>query len=353
LDLTRRLFGTYQEREIDLFTFSNNNGLIVSLTNFGATITSIRTLDRAGKLGNIVLGYDSLEEYVKNSAYTGSVVGRYANRIGAGLLRIDGRSYQLSCNEKGNHLHGGGSGFDKKVWEASPIREERGCGLALSLISPDGDEGYPGTVDVRAIYLLTPDNRLIIEYSAASDSPTIINLTQHSYFNLAGSGTIHDHHLRINASGYTPVDDCLIPTGVLKSVDDTIFDFRLERRLGSVMDKDNEAQLINGGFDHNFVLDGSHSLKVPAASLYDPSSGRTLNVHTTQPGLQLYTGNHLNERMIGKGGVPFRAFGALCLETQHFPDSPNHRAFPSVLLYPGNVYRQTTEYRFGLRPRRT
>lgn len=349
MHLSRKTFGKCQDRNVHLYTISNDNGLVVSLTNYGGIVTSVRVPDRQGIFANVVLGYDTLEEYVSDKAYIGGLVGRYANRISKGSFQIDGKMYSLACNDGMNHLHGGSEGFNKKIWEAQPVREPDGCGVALSLISPDGDEGYPGTIDVQVLYLLSSDNALIIDYTAATDIRTIVNLTQHSYFNLAGEGLIHDHTIRINASGYTPVDKDYIPTGSLKSVDGTALDFRKERKIGTVLADADNPELIEGGFDHNFVLDGSGGLSLPAAKLYHPGSGRTLEVYTTEPGLQFYSGNFLNEQMVGRGGVPFCKHGALCLEAQHFPDSPNQRAFPSVILAPGHVYRQTTRYQFGVR----
>jgi len=351
--LSRKSFGTFQDREIDLYTISNENGLVVSLTNFGGIITSIRFPDRQGLHANIVLGYKNLEDYIEDDTYAGSIVGRYANRISNGRYQVDGQVHQLACNDGPNHLHGGKEGFNKKVWESEPVRDERGGGIKLTLTSPDGDEGYPGTIDVQVLYLLTPDNGLIVDYTAATDIRTIINLTHHSYFNLAGEGTIHNHLLRVNASGYTPVDATLIPTGSFRSVDETIFDLRKERKIDQLLMDGSDNELVCGGYDHNFVLDGGGDLSRSVASLYHPASGRFLEVYTTEPGLQLYTGNFLSEDhknvKNARGNISFRKHGALCLEAQHFPDSPNQRAFPSVILEPGHVYRQTTVYKFSVR----
>lgn len=342
--LSRKTFGTHNGREIDLFTLSNGNGLVVSLTNYGGIITSIRFPDRNNSFENMVLGYTSLEQYIEDEHYIGCLIGRYANRISQGRYQIDGKKYQLFCNDGINHLHGGREGFNKKIWEAETVREPRGCGVKLYLTSPDGEEGYPGTVDVQVLYLLTPDNGLIVDYSAATDIKTIINLTQHSYFNLAGQGTINNHTIRINATGYTPVDNCLIPTGSFKTVEGSAFDLRKEKRIDRAVSEMASSDLMSGGFDHNFVLNGD-SVKSPAATLYHPGSGRVLDLYTTEPGLQFYTGNNLG------GAGPFRKHGALCLEPQHFPDSPNQRAFPSVILEPGYVYHQETRYQFSVRKR--
>ena len=342
--LSRKIFGSHNGREIDLFTVSNNNGLVVSLTNYGGIITSIRTPDRNGVIGNVILGYETLEHYVDDGHYVGCLVGRYANRIARGCCQIDGKKYQLFCNDGNHHIHGGREGFNKKIWEAETVRESRGCGVKLYLTSPDGEEGYPGTVDVQVLYLLTLDNSLIVDYSAATDTKTIINLTQHSYFNLAGKGTINNHMIRINAQGYTPADESLIPTGSFKTVEGTPFDLNKEKRIDQACADMVPSELVNGGFDHNFVLDGDRA-DTPAAILYHPGSGRELEIYTTEPGLQFYTGNNLD------GTAPFCKHGAVCLEAQHFPDSPNKRAFPSVILEPGYVYHQETRYQFGIRKR--
>ena len=349
MHLSRKSFGKIQDRKIDLYTLSNENGLVVSISNYGGIITSIRVPDRRGMHTNVVLGYKLLEDYVRDEFYVGSLIGRYANRIHNGRYQVDGKVYQLACNNGENHIHGGHEGFNKKIWESEPIRDPRGGGIKLYLTSPDGEEGYPGTIDVQVLYLLTPDNSLIIDYTAATDIRTIINLTQHSYFNLAGSGTIHDHMVRINASGYTPVDGNLIPTGSFRSVEGTNLDLRKERRISQIFMEGRSEELIDEGFDHNFVLDGSGDMSQPSATLYHPGSGRVMDVFTTEPGLQFYTGNHLSSTEAGRGGIPFKKHGALCLEAQHFPDSPNHRAFPSVILQPGHVYRQETRYQFSTR----
>ena len=271
--LSRKSFGTHNGREIDLFTLSNQKGLVVSLTNYGGIITSIRFPDRNGIFSNVVLGYGSLEQYINDEHYIGALVGRYANRIAKGSFQIDGRRYQLSCNDGDHHLHGGREGFHRKVWEAETVRESRGCGVKLYLTSPDGEEGYPGTLDVQVLYLLTPENSLVVDYSAATDTKTIINLTQHCYFNLAGQGTIHRYMIRINAPGYTPVDEWLIPTGSFKTVDGTPYDLRKEKRIDQALADMAPSDLVNGGFDHNFVLDGDRAGE-PAVTLYHPGIGK-------------------------------------------------------------------------------
>lgn len=349
MQLTRETFGQLGDKDVDLYTIANGNGLVVGLTNYGGIITSIKTPDHQGMLENIVLGYDSLGEYIHDPRYMGCLIGRYANRISRGRFQIDGMKYQLACNDGANHLHGGAEGFNKKFWQAQPVREPRGCGVVLSYTSPDGEEGYPGTVDVQVFYLVTPDNGLLIEYKAATDIRTIINLTHHSYFNLSGSGTILDHRLRINASGYTPVDSEYLPTGSLKSVENSSFDFRAGQHIGQALSHTSSADLLEGGFDHNFVLDYGNEKGLPAAYLYDPLSGRTMEFFTSQPGLQFYTGNFLTEGEPGRDRTPLCKHGGLCLEGQHFPDSPNQRAFPSVILEAGHVYHHINHYQFGVR----
>jgi aldose 1-epimerase len=352
VNLVRKPFGSHQGRDIDLYTFSNDHGLVVSLTNFGAIVTAIRVPDRHGIPGNVVLGYDNLAAYLDDRAYAGAIIGRCANRIGQSRFQIDGQMHRVTANEGAHHLHGGHEGFSKKIWEAEPVRETRGCGLRLLLTSPDGDEGYPGIVDVRVLYLLTADNSLIIEYTAAGDRSTVVNLTQHSYFNLAGSGTIDNHRLQIRASGYIPMDRERIPVGMLKPVDGTDLDFRSPRLIGRAIDEISADLLIDGGLDHFFVLDGGRDADADAvaATLYHQGSGRSLTIRTSQPGLQLSTGNRLDEQMVDNGGRPLPRRAALCLLPQHFPDSPNQRAFPSVILPAGKRYQHTTRYQFGVHP---
>jgi aldose 1-epimerase len=350
VNLVRKAFGSHQGRDIDLYTFSNDNGLVVSVTNFGGIVTAIRVPDRRGVPGNIVFGYDGFTDYRDDQIYVGALIGRCANRIGQARFQIDGRIFPVSANQGKHHLHGGHEGFSKKVWEAEPVREARGCGLRLLLTSPDGDEGYPGIVDVRVLYLITPDNSLVVEYTAASDRSTVVNLTQYNYFNLAGTGTIDDHHLQINASGYIPVDPDRVPIGTLKPVAGTDLDFRSPRLLGRAIEEIRQDQLIDGGLDHFFVLDGSGNAEAVAAILSHQGSGRSLTIRTSQPGLHFCTGNQLGEQMVGKGGRALCRRGALCLLPQHFPDSPNHRAFPSVILPAGRRYQQITSYHFGICP---
>ena len=317
------------------YTLSNERGYKVSVITYGGAITSLWTPDRNGAFGDIVLGFESLEEYTSNPRYFGALIGRHANRIAQGRFTLDGVDYQLPQNNGANHLHGGFRGFDKRIWTAT----EDGDVLHLSYFSKDGEEGYPGNVEAFVDYRLSNDE-LRLEYRATTDRDTIVNLTNHSYFNLKGAGTILDHELRLNADHFTPVFDDLIPTGEIVSVAGTSMDFRKARAIGS------EIGSI-GGYDHNFVLnDWDGSLRL-AARLYEPVSGRILEILTTQPGIQFYSGNFLDGSFIGKNGAPYVKYAGLCLEPQHFPDTPNHPNFPSTVLRAGEEYRQTTVLRFS------
>ena len=317
------------------YTLSNERGYKVSVITYGGAITSLWTPDRNGAFGDIVLGFESLEEYTSNPRYFGALIGRHANRIAQGRFTLDGVDYQLPQNNGANHLHGGFRGFDKRIWTAT----EDGDVLHLSYFSKDGEEGYPGNVEAFVDYRLSNDE-LRLEYRATTDRDTIVNLTNHSYFNLKGAGTILDHELRLNADHFTPVFDDLIPTGEIVSVAGTSMDFRKARAIGS------EIGSI-GGYDHNFVLnDWDGSLRL-AARLYEPVSGRILEILTTQPGIQFYSGNFLDGSFIGKNGAPYVKYAGLCLEPQHFPDAPNHANFPSTVLRAGEEYRQTTVLRFS------
>ena len=351
--VTKESFGTLPDgRTVDAYTLVNARGLAVKAITYGGIITSIRTPDRNGKLGDIVLGYDDLAGYLKASPYFGAIVGRYANRIANARFTLDGRTYHLPANDGKNSLHGGTTGFDKVLWDAAPLQEPGVVGLVLTHTSPAGDQGYPGTLKASVTYRLTDDDRLIIDYEATTDAATPVNLTQHSYFNLAGegSGDILGEWLTIYADSFTPIDSTLIPTGKIASVDATPFDFRSATPIGARINA-NDEQLVRGhGYDHNFVLNGSPSLDhlVHAASVFDPGSRRTLDVYTSQPGLQFYSGNFLDGTITGKSGHVYNRRAAFCLETQHFPDSPNERGFPSTILKPGETYRSRTIFAFGL-----
>jgi aldose 1-epimerase len=320
---------------------------------YGAIIVSLRVPDRSGQLGDVVLGFDTFDEYVaRKPPYFGAIVGRYGNRIAKGRFTLDGKTYELATNNGPNHLHGGEKGFDKLVWNAEPFERGGDVGIVYTLMSPDGDQGYPGTLNIRTTYTLSAANALTMDYDATTNKATPINLTQHSYFNLAGegSGDILGHELTIDADRYTPVDETLIPTGELAAVDGTPFDFRTTTAIGARIDADNPQLRYGQGYDHNWVLSGGStgSALHHAARLADPKSGRTLDVSTTEPGLQFYAGNFLDGTIAGKAGHVYRRRNALCLETQHFPDSPNHENFPSTILRPGARHQSTTVFAFGV-----
>ena len=332
---------------VEMFTLTNANGVEVRAISYGAIITSLRVPDRTGKVADVVLGFDALEGYLKGHPYFGCVVGRYGNRIGKGQFTLDGHTYKLPTNNGPNHLHGGIVGFDKYVWTAEPVKGRNA--VAFSRTSPDGEEGYPGTLKVRVTYTLTDKNELVVDYHASTDKATPVNLTQHSYFNLAGNGAgdILDHVMMLNADRYTPVDDTLIPTGELAPVTGTPFDFRKPTPIGARINGDH-PQLKNGrGYDHNFVLNRQGSGPQLAARVVEPKSGRTLEVRTSEPGVQFYTGNFLDGSLKGKDGAVYKHRTGFCLETQHFPDSPNKPNFPSTILKPGAEYKTQTVFTFG------
>ena len=331
-----------------MFTLTNAKGVEVRAITYGAIITSIRVPDRAGRFADIVLGFDSLEGYVKTHPYFGTIVGRYGNRIAGGRFTLDGQTFKLAQNNGPNHLHGGNKGFDKYVWKAEPAANGRG--VAFTRTSPDGEEGYPGTLVARVTYTLTDNNELVVDYHATTDKATPVNLTQHSYFNLSGdpSTTILGHELTIDADRYTPVDATLIPTGELAPVQGTPFDFRKPVAIGARIDQPHQQLEFGRGYDHNWVLNRTGSQPGFAARLVDSKSGRTLEVSTTEPGVQFYTGNFLDGTIKGKGGQVYNHRAGLCLETQHFPDSPNKPNFPSSILQPGKEYRTTTVFTFGV-----
>ena len=344
--VTRSPFGTVSGQNVEMFTLRNAHGVEVKATSYGAIITSIVTPDRNGRPGDIVLGFDTIEGYLKDSPYFGTVVGRYGNRIAKGRFTLDGRTYTLATNNGPNHLHGGLKGFDKVVWKAEPLQGK--TGVAFSRLSPDGEEGYPGNLDVRITYELTDRNELVMDYHATSDKATPVNLTQHSYFNLAGEGDILGHQLMIAADRYTPVDTTLIPTGDLAPVEGTPFDFRTATAIGARIDQANEQLKNGGGYDHNWVLTRKDASRQLAARVVEPKTGRTLEVSTTEPGVQFYSGNFLDGKVIGKAGRAYQRRSGLCLETQHFPDSPNQPKFPSTILRPGGAYESQTVFTFGV-----
>lgn len=336
-----------------LFTLRSRAGLRADISDYGGTIVRLFAPDRQGRPEDLVLGFDTLAEYLDRSPHFGCVVGRCGNRIAGGLFTLDGRTHRLATNNTPGgrpcHLHGGHRGFDKLVWTAESVTRAGQDALRLQLRSPDGDEGYPGTLDVVMTYTLTDDNALRIDYEATTDRPTPVNLTHHSYFNLAGAGTgdVLDHTLTLNARAFTPVDAGLIPTGQFAPVAGTPLDFTTPHRIGERIDAPDEQLRLAGGYDHNFVLEpAAGGGLVHAATVVEPSSGRRLVVETTEPGVQLYTGNFLTGTLVGKAGRRYAHRGGFCLETQHFPDSPNQPSFPSVILRPGSILRSTTIYRF-------
>ncbi|MEO8078023.1 MAG: aldose epimerase family protein [Acidobacteriota bacterium] len=347
--VTGAAFGkTADGKPVTLYTLTNANGVELRAMTYGAIITSLKTPDRAGVMSDIVLGFDTLDGYLKASPYFGAVVGRYGNRIAKGQFTLDGKAYTLAKNNGPNHLHGGVKGFDKLIWDAVP--SSQAAAVTFSRTSTDGEEGYPGNVKAQVTYTLTDKNELVIDYRATTDKATPINLTQHSYFNLAGegSGDILGHELTIHADRFTPVDATLIPTGQLAPVQGTPLDFRTATTIGARIDAKHD-QLVNGkGYDHNWVLNKSGQGLQPAARVVEPKSGRTLDVATTEPGLQFYSGNFLDGTTTGKSGHVYQQRTGLCLETQHFPDSPNQPAFPSTILRPGQVYSARTVFTFGV-----
>jgi len=351
--VTRAVFGRLPDRQpVEQFTLIIPHGIEVRAINYGAIITSIRTPDRSGHLADIVLGFDSLQGYIDRSPYFGAVVGRFANRIARGRFTLDGQTYHLAQNNGPNSLHGGSRGFDKVVWMAEPVQTDSGAGVTFRYTSVDGEEGYPGDLEVRVTYTLTPNDQLVVDYVATTDKATPLNLSQHTYWNLHGDAArdILDHVLTLKASAYTPVDSTLIPTGQIASVAGTAFDFRSPARIGARIGDRDEQLRFGRGYDHNWVLDRppEQAGLVHAATLVDSTSGRTLDISTTEPGIQFYSGNFLDGTITGKSRVVYGHRAALCLETQHFPDSPNHPTFPTTILRPGETYRSRTVFSFGL-----
>jgi aldose 1-epimerase len=336
---------------IALYELKNDNGLVVKITNYGATVTSILVPDRKGDYADIALGYDRVEDYMNavDKPYFGSIVGRYGNRIATGQFTLGGETYTLATNNGANHLHGGVIGFDKVAWSASPISGDGFTGLELAYLAKDREEGYPGNLDIKVTYKLNNNNELVIDYYATTDKATPVNLTNHTYFNLAGegNGTILGHKLMINADRFTPVDETLIPTGELKPVKDTPFDFTNAKAIGRDINKKNQQLKFGGGYDHNFVLNKDKGGMTLAATVYEPASGRFMEVLTEEPGIQFYCGNFLDGRLTGKAGKPYVHRGGFCLETQHYPDSPNQPEFPTTILQPGHIYKTKTVYRFS------
>ncbi len=334
---------------MQLYTLRNSKGVEASITNYGAILVSLKVPDRNGNLADVVLGFDSLDGYLGEHPYFGAVIGRYGNRIAGGRFVLDGVEYKLARNNGENHLHGGVRGFDKAVWSVKKPRADGDAGVELTYLSEDGEEGYPGSLTATVRYTLTGDNELRLDYEATASKPTVVNLTNHSYFNLAGAGNgdILAHRVRINADNFTPVDQGLIPTGELRPVTGTPFDFRQPHAIGERIGGKDQQLVFGKGYDHNFVLNGSAGSLRSAARVTEPGSGRVVEVLTTEPGVQFYTGNFLDGTIRGKGGAAYGHRYGFCLETQHFPDSPNQPQFPSVVLRPGAKYQSTTVYKFS------
>jgi aldose 1-epimerase len=334
---------------VDLYTLTNARGVVAKVITYGALLTELHVPDRAGKLADVVLGFKTLDRYEGEQPYFGGTIGRVANRIAKGKFRLGGQEYTLATNNGPNHLHGGVKGFDKRVWKAQAVPASNGAAVRFTYTSADMEEGYPGELTATVVYTLTNANELRLDYTASTDKPTIVNLTNHSYFNLAGEGqgTILDHELTIMADRYTPVDDTLIPTGEIASVRGTVMDFTRATRIGArIAEVPGPAP---GGYDHNYVLSHGGGVLAMSATVREPASGRVMEVLTSQPGIQLYTGNFLDGTITGKAGVAYQKHFGLCLETQHFPDSINHPNFPPIVLQPGRPFKSTTVYRFSAR----
>jgi len=340
-------FGASAKGAAQLFTLAREGAPTVTITNQGGFIVSIVAKDRAGKAADVILGYKDYAGYVGAKDFLGCLVGRYANRIAKGEFSLDGKKYSLAKNNGPNTLHGGPTGFHSRLWTAKVVSGADGDALELTYVSKDGEEGYPGTLTAKVVYSLRADGGLVIDYTATTDAATIVNLTNHAYFNLAGEGdgTILGHEIQIESDAFTPVDATLIPTGEQKALDGTPFDFRKATAIGARIDAADEQLKRGGGYDHNFVLRGKAGELRKVAQVSEPKSGRALEVYTTEPGIQFYSGNFLDGSIIGKSGKPYLKRGGFCLEAQHYPDSPNRPEWPSVVLRPGQTYRQTTVYR--------
>jgi aldose 1-epimerase len=347
--VTKKMFGKLKDGEaVTLYTLTNKNGAVAKVMTYGAILTELHVPDKNGKMGDVVLGFDNLAAYERGHPFFGATVGRVANRIAKGRFKLDGKTYKLAINNGPNTLHGGLKGFDKKVWKAEEVKSAAGPAVRFTLHSPDMDEGFPGNLDASVTYTLTDDNAVRLDYTARTDKATYVNLTNHSYFNLAGDGEVRYHVVQFNADKYTPVDDTMIPTGEIKSVAGTPFDFRKPTAIGARID---DIPGNPGGYDHNMVVNhknGAHSL-AHFATVYEPTTGRVMDMWTTEPGVQFYTGNFLDGSLTGKNGVVYNKNFAFCLEAQDFPDAINHPNFPSPILRPGQTYSQTTIYKFSTR----
>jgi aldose 1-epimerase len=346
--VTTENFGTFEGNEVSLFTLTNKKGDVIKLTNYGAAIVEINVPDRDGNKANVTFGYETFEGYLAGDAYFGKVVGQYANRVANGKFTLDEVEYTLALNNGPNSLHGGPTGWHSRAWTAEVLKNTDFPAVKFTYSKPDMEEGYPGNVVAEVVYTWTDENEIIMDYKVTTDRRTVINITNHAYFNLhgTGNGDILDHEAVIRASAFTPVDSTLIPTGELRPVEGTPFDFRTPHLIGERIGEDYDQLLLGGGYDHNYVLD---NLEEVDAEVYDPSTGRVIQVITDQPGVQLYTGNFLDGTQTGRGGKVYQYRSGFCLETQHYPDSPNQASFPSVILTPEEPFLSSTTYRFSVR----
>ncbi len=352
LSIKQERFGVVDGKQVQLYTLTNANGMVVKITNYGGIIQTLTAPDRNGNYEDVVLGYDSLAQYVNNSPYFGAIIGRYGNRIARGKFTLNGVQYTLATNNGPNHLHGGIKGFDRRVWQAQPFKTDESVGLTLTYLSKDGEEGYPGNLQVKVLYSLDNNDALKIEYFATTDKPTPVNLTNHSYFNFTGCKTdILNHQLWINADHFLPVDSTLIPTGEIRPVAGTPFDFRQLTTIGARINADDLQLKYGRGYDHCWVLNDVDGQLKKQIAVYEPTTGRYMEIFTDQPGVQFYSGNFLDGTIRGKKGVVYKHRYALVLETQHFPDSPNHPNFPNTILQPGETYHTVTVFKFSAKER--
>lgn len=344
--LTHTAFGYAQGQPIECYTLQNAQGILAEIITYGGAVRRLCVPDRYGQLGDIVLGFEQIEQYLDPQLYFGALIGRYGNRIANGTFTLNGQRYTLAQNNGTNNLHGGPGGFDRVVWQAAPCDDGDEPSLALHYTSPHGDQGFPGTLQVTVVYTLAADNTFQIDYTATTDQDTVVNLTNHTYFNLASSGDILYHQLTLPAASFVPVSPALIPTGELQPVEGTPMDFRIGERIGERIGSADAQLQAAGGYDHTWVIERTPEDLALAARLTDPHSGRVLAVYTTEPGVQFYSGNFLDGTLVGKGGARYYKHAGLCLETQHFPDSPNQPQFPSTMLRPGQTYRSRTVWQF-------
>jgi len=350
--ITRNDFGKTPDGEsVELFTLTNAMGMEVKITNYGGIVVSLTAPDRNRTFADVVLGFNDLESYLKGHPYFGSIIGRYGNRIAKGTFSLNGVAYKLAVNNGPNHLHGGIKGFDKIVWTPTPNTTRHAAALSLTYVSKDGEEGYPGNLNAKVVYTLTNNNELRIDYTATTDKDTVINLTHHSYFNLAGEGNgdILSHQVQLRAIRYLPTDATSIPTGEIRSVSRSPFDFVMSRAIGERINQNDQQLQFGSGYDHNWIVNGKPGVLRHAARVYDPTTGRIMDVRTTEPGIQFYTGNFLDGTLTGKSGKPYPRRSGFCLETQHYPDSPNQPKFPTTTLRKGQTYKSTTIYHFLVR----